>query len=151
MENQNYAGFWIRFVAVLIDVIIIMCVLGIPLTLIYGQEYWMGDQLVHGFWDVILNYVAPAILTIWFWIRFLGTPGKMLLQLQVVDAKSGGRLSIGQAIIRYFSYILSALPLLLGYIWVGFDKRKQSFHDKLAGTVVVRKGDTKETHFDIDV
>ena len=51
-------------------------------------------------------------------------------------AATGGPLSVGQSIGRYFGYYVSTIPLLLGLIWVAFDSRKQGWHDKLAGTVV---------------
>lgn len=139
MEDQEYAGFWIRFAALLIDVVVISIVCFVPLSLIYGAEYWQGEQFIHGFWDLLLSYVLPFVATIWFWMRYFGTPGKMALRLRIVDARTGGRLSLGQSVGRYFAYILSALPLALGYLWVGMDKRKQGWHDKLAGTVVIRQ------------
>ncbi|MDX5408012.1 MAG: RDD family protein [Chromatiaceae bacterium] len=139
MENQEYAGFWVRFGAVLIDLIVIAIVFWVPLTLIYGEEYWLGDQFYHGFWDLIFSYILPFVTTIYFWLRFFGTPGKMALGLKIVDANTGSKLSVGQAIGRYFAYIVAAIPFLLGYIWVGIDKRKQGLHDKLAGTVVIRQ------------
>lgn len=138
MENHEYAGFWIRFGAVLIDLVVIGVVFLVPLTFIYGPEYWTGENIPHGFWDILLNYIFPFIATMWFWLRFLGTPGKMVLKLKIVDAKTGNKMSLGQSVIRYFAYILAALPLSLGYIWIGIDKRKQGWHDKLAGTVVIR-------------
>ncbi len=138
MENKEYAGFWIRFGALLIDLVIMAIVLYVPLSLIYGEEYWLGDKLIYGFWDVMLGYVVPFVATIWFWLRYLGTPGKMVMKLQIVDASTGGKMRTGQAIGRYFAYILSAVPLCLGFIWVGIDQRKQGWHDKLAGTVVIR-------------
>lgn len=138
MEDYEYAGFWIRFAAALIDTIVVIIVFLVPLTFIYGTEYWSGDKFYHGFWDIFLSYVAPFLATIWFWIKFFGTPGKMVLGLKLVDAKTGNRLSIGQSVGRYFAYILAAIPLLLGYIWIGIDKKKQGWHDKLAGTVVIR-------------
>ncbi len=69
----------------------------------------------------------------------------MAIRAKVVDAKTGGVPSVGQCIGRYFAYILSAIPLCLGYIWVAFDPKKQAWHDKLAETVVVRpkKKDTE--------
>ncbi len=139
MEDQKYAGFWIRFGATLIDLIIMTIVLYVPLTLIYGEEYWLGNQFIHGFWDVFLSYVVPAVATIWFWLRFFGTPGKMVTKLKIVDAKTGNKMSLGQAIGRYFAYIPAILPLCLGLVWVGIDKKKQGWHDKLAGTVVVKQ------------
>ena len=148
MKDQEYAGFWIRFGATLIDVIIILIVTGIPLTFIYGEQYWGGEQLISGVWDVLLSYVLPFVATIWFWLRFFGTPGKMATKLKIVDAKTGNRLSLLQAIGRYFAYIPAALPLGLGFIWVGIDKKKQGWHDKLAGTVVVRSNDVEAVVFD---
>lgn len=148
MEDYEYAGFWIRFAAALIDTIVVIIVFLVPLTFIYGTEYWTGDKLYHGFWDIFLSYVAPFLATIWFWIKFFGTPGKMALGLKLVDAKSGNRLSIGQSVGRYFAYILAAIPLLLGYIWIGIDKKKQGWHDKLAGTVIIRNARGEPVQFE---
>lgn len=139
MDNQEYAGFWIRFAAAMIDSIILMLVFAAPLTLIYGSGYWMSEELVLGFWDVLIRYIAPMFITVWFWTKYLGTPGKMALRLRVVDAHTDQAISTPKAIGRYFAYYVSILPLMLGFIWVGIDKRKQGFHDKLAGTVVVRQ------------
>ena len=75
---------------------------------------------------------------IWFWQAKQGTPGKLLLSLRVVDATTGGSLGLGQSLLRYVGYIVSAVPFCLGFIWVGFDSKKQGWHDKIAGTVVVR-------------
>ena len=148
MNEQEYAGFWVRLGATLIDTVIIMIVLMVPLSFIYGEQYWLGDQYIRGFWDLVLGYVVPVAATIWFWLRYLGTPGKMALKLKIVDAKTGDRLSLGQAIGRYFAYILSILPFGLGFIWIGIDSKKQGWHDKLAGTVVIRTHETMPVRFD---
>jgi len=148
MNEQEYAGFWIRLGATLIDTLIMMIVLMVPLTFIYGEQYWFGDEFINGFWDLILGYVVPVIATIWFWLRFLGTPGKMALKLKIVDAKTGNKLSLGQAIGRYFAYIVSMLPFFLGFIWIGIDPKKQGWHDKLAGTVVIRSHDSVPVRFE---
>lgn len=63
------------------------------------------------------------------------------MPLRVVDAETGKTLSVGQAVARYLCYIISMLPLCLGFIWVAFDRRKQGWHDKIAQTVVVRAKD----------
>jgi uncharacterized RDD family membrane protein YckC len=60
-----------------------------------------------------------------------------MLDCYVVDGKSFQALTIGQALLRYFGYLVSLLPLGLGFIWVAFDKRKRGFHDLIAGSVVV--------------
>ena len=138
MEDKEYAGFWIRFGAMLIDLVVMIIVLYIPLTMIDGEEYWIGEQFIYGFWDVILGYIVPIVVTIWFWLRYSGTPGKMATKLRIVDAATGNKMTTGQAIGRYFAYTIAILPLCLGLIWVGIDKKKQGWHDKLAGTVVIR-------------
>ena len=56
-----------------------------------------------------------------------------------MDAETGEAMSLGQSVVRYLGYFVAALPLCLGLIWVAFDPRKQGWHDKIAGTVVVRR------------
>jgi uncharacterized RDD family membrane protein YckC len=65
------------------------------------------------------------------------TLGKRALGIRVIDYGSGGSIGTGRAIVRYFARILSALPCLLGYFWMLWDKEKQTWHDKLANDVVV--------------
>ncbi|MBE9538972.1 MAG: RDD family protein [Proteobacteria bacterium] len=148
MENQEYAGFWIRVAASLIDSVVLLLVFAMPLTVIYGTDYWTSDETVKGTWDILITYVAPIFITVWFWTKYLGTPGKMALRLRVVDANTGKAISTPKAIGRYFAYYVSAIPLLLGFIWVGIDKKKQGFHDKLAGTVVIRDLAKEKVSFD---
>lgn len=137
-QEPVYAGFWIRTCAALIDSILMLLILVPLLTLVYGREYWLGSGGYSGAVDFILNYILPAIAVITFWIYKSATPGKMILKLRIVDAKTGGRPSNGQFVGRYAAYYVSILPLMLGIIWVGLDKRKQGWHDKLAGTLVIR-------------
>lgn len=77
------------------------------------------------------------LVTVALWMKFLGTPGKLLLGCQVVDADNFAPVTIKQAVIRYLGYLVSMLPLLLGFFWIAWDPRKQGFHDKLAKTVVL--------------
>ena len=139
MSEQEYAGFWIRVGASLIDTILLMIVIFPVVTAIYGKGYWSSESLSQGFWDVLFSYILPAVVVIVFWIYKSATPGKMATRLTIVDAETRGKPSTGQFIGRYLAYYLSAIPLCLGFIWVAFDKRKQGWHDKLAGTVVIRK------------
>lgn len=85
----------------------------------------------------MLHMSASFALTVFLWLKFLGTPGKLLLECQVVDADSFKPLSLKQAVVRYVAYLVSFLPLLLGFLWVARDARKQGFHDKIANTVVL--------------
>ena len=80
------------------------------------------------------------VLTIALWVRYQGTPGKLLLGCQVVDASTGEPIGYRQAVIRYLGYFVSAMTLFVGFLWIGWDKRKQGFHDKMANTVVVYNG-----------
>lgn len=134
----EYVGFWLRVGAAIIDTILMLVIIAPVLTWIYGPGYWMSERLVHGSADVLFNWVLPAVAVILFWNYRQATPGKMVIGARIVDAKTGGKPSLGRLIVRYFGYIVSTVPLLLGIIWVGIDSRKQGWHDMLAGTVVVR-------------
>ncbi len=127
-------------VASVIDMLILLIVV-VPLLLaIYGRAYLQQMGLA-GFWDFVIQVVLPAVATVLFW-RYRGaTPGKMAVSARIVDATTGGPPSTARLIGRYFGYIVSTLPLFLGFIWIAIDRRKQGFHDKLANTVVVYDDD----------
>lgn len=67
----------------------------------------------------------------------------MAVAAQVVDAQTGATVTVGQAMLRYLGYFIAMLPLGLGIFWIGFDRRKQGWHDKIAGTVVVKRTNTR--------
>lgn len=136
----EYAGFWIRFVACLVDNLIIMIIIAPYWFYNYQQMMAMpADQIpFYSAGDAILNLVMAAAV-VWFWVKKGATPGKMLFGLQVRDAKTGQFISVPRALLRYFSYLISSVILCLGLIWVGFDKKKQGWHDKIAKTVVVKR------------
>lgn len=134
----EYAGFWVRVGASIIDTLLIMIITIPILVSIYGWKHFGSGLLITGPADFLISWVFPAVAVIWFWTQRQATPGKAALSLRVLDADSGGNLSIGQSIGRYLAYFVSGIPLGLGLIWVGIDKRKQGWHDKLAHTVVVR-------------
>ena len=138
MEEVEYAGFWIRVAAALIDTLLLMIVTVPLLTWIYGPDYFLDASSTFYAFDFFLNYIFPALAIIVFWIYKSATPGKMVLKMKIVDARTGGKPTTGQLIGRYFGYYVSTIPFCLGLIWVGIDKRKQGWHDKLAGTVVIR-------------
>ena len=111
----------------------------IPLILIVAGPAYFGDtRFVKGGFGFLAEWILPAVAILSFWIARGATPGKMAVSACIVDASTGQPASTGQLIGRYLAYYLSALPLLLGFIWIAFDRRKQGWHDKLAGTVVVR-------------
>lgn len=137
-EELEYVGFWARIGASIIDSIIVVAVTYPLLFAVYGKEYFATQHIIMGSADVVLNYVLPAIAVIVFWVYKSATPGKMVIGARIVDAKTGAQPSTGQLIGRYAAYYVSLIPLGLGFFWVGWDARKQGWHDKLAGTVVVR-------------
>lgn len=139
-QNIEYAGFWLRFGAAIIDTILIL-VISFPLLIaIYGWEYFGTENTgwIAGPADFLISWVLPAVATILFWMYRQATPGKMLLSVRIQDANTGAKLSLGQSVGRYLGYFVSTIPLGLGLIWVAFDKKKQGWHDKLAHTVVVK-------------
>jgi uncharacterized RDD family membrane protein YckC len=148
-EELEYGGFWIRVGAALIDSLLIALIIFPILSAVYGTAYWSGEALVQGPIDFLLTWVAPAVATVLFWMYRQATPGKMALGLRVVDAATGRPASTRQLVGRYLGYYVSMIPLMLGLFWVAFDPRKQGWHDKLAGTVVVRRkgGNTESVRF----
>jgi len=140
-REPQYVGFWKRLLAFFIDSLVILAVI-IPLLLaVYGSQYFARTEPGFvGVWDVLIQIVLPMIAVIVFW-RYRGaTPGKMLLSAKIVDAKTLGPPSTGQLIGRYFAYIVSSI-FMLGFLWIAFDKRKQGWHDRLAGTAVIHDED----------
>ena len=142
LDNTEYAGFWIRVVASIIDTIWQMIIIG-------GLGYAIfGDAFIEAFVAenpfavdlplILYQNLLPALIVISFWIFFGATPAKMLLGLKIVRASDGGKMGLGRSIVRFLGYIPAMLTLGLGFIWVAFDKRKQGLHDKIAGTVVVK-------------
>jgi len=139
MDNDlKYVGFWKRTVAVLVDTFLIILVTLPILIWVYGIEYLNNEHMEKGSFDFIINYVFPTIAVILLWKYYQATPGKMIFKATIVDAKTGGKPTLKQWIIRYLGYFVSLLPFGLGYFWVAFDKKKQSFHDKLANTLVIQ-------------
>lgn len=151
MGFYKYAGFWRRFIAYMIDGFIITVVIFI-LAIIASIAFFTGimSNGKNAFFE--MNDPGWALsLTLWFWLfstliniayftYFHGatgrTPGKSLLGVQVVSAE-GSPISFGTAFLRSVGYIVSSFFFCLGFIWIGFDKRKQGWHDKIAGTVVI--------------
>ena len=142
MQSQDleYVGFWPRVGASILDTIILVIITSPILIAIYGWAYYTDEStpLIAGPADFLVSWVFPAVAVIMFWLYRQATPGKMAVSARVVDARTGKSLSVGQAIGRYLAYFVSALPQCLGIIWVAFDPKKQGWHDKLAGTVVIR-------------
>ncbi|RCX15460.1 putative RDD family membrane protein YckC [Anaerobacterium chartisolvens] len=121
-----YSGFWRRFVASLIDALVV----GVAGSILRAAA---GDT------------AGGLLTTLAGWLYFSvmessekqATLGKMALGIRVVDV-DGNRVSFARATGRYFSKIISAMILLIGYIMAAFTAKKQALHDMIAGTLVVK-------------
>ena len=151
---RHFGGFWMRFLAVIIDAIIIGIVsfiVRLPLTLMgigvvgsgFGRNPDPSQVLaaMPALMSLIgLSFLINMALTLAYDVYFLttkgATPGKMALGLKVTRA-DGGPISVGLAVGRYFAKILSVCTLWIGFIIAGFDREKRSLHDHICGTRVV--------------
>jgi uncharacterized RDD family membrane protein YckC len=128
------AGFWIRFGAYLLDGII----LGIPfvILIVIAAAADSGALLA-------IVYLLYLIASIAYPVYFEGgptgaTPGKRICKIRVYDFRGGAaQIGYGRAFIRWLMKIVSGIPLYLGYLWMLWDREKQTWQDKVAGTVVV--------------
>jgi len=158
----RYAGFWLRFVATVIDSILVSAIIGPLLLAAYGRGYFqpfidfqagreqdllgslmdlaaaLDKPMYSGPTHFVISYVLPAVAIVLFWMARQATPGKMLLGMKIADAQTLGPPTRKQDIGRYLAYYVSMLCLFVGFLWVAVDSRKQGWHDKLAGTVVIR-------------
>lgn len=151
-EPPRYAGFWIRFLAFLIDSVVFMLgviwplawlmgVQQIPLDLSMPPEQMLASlqQLLRG---MLLQHAVLLVLYVFFWVRFVATPAKLILGLQVVQEGTLAPLSPWASVVRYLGYFISSFACGLGFIWVGIDKKKRGFHDMMAHSVVIYKPET---------
>jgi uncharacterized RDD family membrane protein YckC len=145
--NNRYGGFWRRGFAFLIDQVILY---GIYLAFfLIGLMSYACGQLAHGgplpsamgTWFMTFYWGAIVIVTALYFTCFVAvggqTPGKMVLGLKVVPAEDG-LMTFGTAFLRWVGYMVSSFFFYLGFGWIALDSRKQGWHDKIAGTVVVR-------------
>jgi len=148
-----YAGFWLRFVAWIIDRIVLQfasTILLLPFGASLGFRQFLRnhppsspEELLPLFTSMGRILLLTIVLT-WLYYALLessvwqATLGKKALGLEVTDL-AGTRIHFGRATGRYFARWLSAMTIGIGYIMAGFTERKQALHDILAGTLVIRK------------
>ena len=147
VATTRYGGFWIRFVAFIIDAIAVGIVT-VPFSAmiavaigVAGGAVSMPTMGVHmvrfivgSVFSALVNWIYGAGLES---SSYQATLGKMALGLKVTDLQ-GLRISFARATGRHFAKILSGMILLIGYVMAGFTERKQALHDMIAGTLVVR-------------
>jgi uncharacterized RDD family membrane protein YckC len=148
--DSHYGGFWRRFVAISIDLFILgtigftMLILGsVAFGLGVSPEDMAADpetlmELGAKVWAIYqaLGFLLNMAYFTWFHGTTGQTPGKRLMGLRVVR-DTGEAISFGTAFLRWVGYLISFLPLCMGFLWAGADRRKQAWHDKIAGTVVI--------------
>jgi uncharacterized RDD family membrane protein YckC len=123
---QPRASFGIRFVAVLIDAVL-LGVVGSILRAILGDAAAGLVNLVLGLGYVVYLEGSPAGQTV----------GKKIMNIRVVDYRTGGSIDYGRALVRYIGKLVSGIVCFLGYLWMLWDADKQTWHDKIATTTVV--------------
>ena len=120
----EYMGFWVRLAAWVIDAVI--------------------TGVIGGIIDALVGVAfLGSIVSVLYFVLFTGlrgqTPGKMALGIMVVN-QQGNVPGIGRAALReIIGKLVSTIPILLGFLWVGWDRRKRGWHDHISGTYVVRK------------
>lgn len=157
VPRVEYAGFWVRFLAFLIDGAVMgigFVLILIPLIFLTGLGGIIGE--IHPNEDMNdvgifmlfgLLFLAATVSLLWTWLyhalmessEWQATVGKRLLGLVVTDM-AGQRVSFGRATGRHFAKIVTNMvPAFIGYIMAGFTERKQALHDMLAGCLVLRR------------
>jgi uncharacterized RDD family membrane protein YckC len=147
---MNFAGFWIRVLAYIIDIIPLLLI-GVVLALVSGEPIVDTDPAapIYGVSDFIGLIIGIVYFVGFESSAYQATPGKMALGLVVADL-DGRRISPARALGRYLAKILSGMILMIGFIMVAFTERKQGLHDIIASTLVV-KGKPGEVGYDPDV
>jgi uncharacterized RDD family membrane protein YckC len=157
-SNVTYAGFWLRFVAYIVDGFIVgfaVMALCIPFFFLMGgvaileslprdgREHLQPAHLA-AFLTMIFAFIGVGIILQWLYYAYLesgekqATLGKQMLGLYVTDL-SGNRISFARGSGRYFAKLITRLiPLGIGYIMAGFTERRQALHDMIASCLVLR-------------
>jgi uncharacterized RDD family membrane protein YckC len=118
------AGFWRRFGGSLIDGLVV----GVADTIL---------RIVLGATGALLGLVIAAGYFTYFHGTTGQTPGNAVLGMRVVDIETGGVIGYQRAFIRWLVSIVSGLVILLGYLWMLWDGRKQTWHDKAASSLPI--------------
>ena len=141
-----YAGFWVRFCAVVIDTVVIglagviLAIITVIAIVLVSPDTFL-DTLLNPVFDILAQLVGNIGGAAYFVFMHSSskqaTLGKMALGLKVTDL-DGERIGVGKSFLRLIGTVVSAVLLMIGYLMVAFTERKQGLHDKIAGTLVVR-------------
>jgi uncharacterized RDD family membrane protein YckC len=140
-RGLQYAGFWIRLLGFALDAIPVSVVFG----LVAGSQgaglvcnTASGGSCTFNWTGYLLRLGVLGAYFILSWPILGASPAQRLLRIRVVNARNGERIQIGRATLRCIGLVVAALPLGAGLLWAAFDSRKQGWHDRIAGTMVVR-------------
>lgn len=157
MTEDRYGGFWRRAMAFSIDMVILnfislflffIGILALHKGFVSRPPRISFAEMTESF--LIPYYVITLLANMLYFTYFHGiagqTPGKMIFGLKVVQTRGekGEKMTPGIAFLRWVGYLVSWLFLYLGFIWIAFDGKKQGWHDKIAGTVVIQVRRDKE-------
>ncbi len=147
---MEYASFWTRFAAWLIDVLIVSILQsGIAPIVAFGfiqPWYWWVNSFsnepdVVGLWflgtGVLLLILITMAYFVGFWVWRGQTPGKMAMRIKVVIT-DGSEVNAEKALLRFLGYFICHVLCFIPHIWVAVDSRRQGIHDKFAGTYVIQ-------------
>jgi uncharacterized RDD family membrane protein YckC len=123
-----YGGFWERFLALFIDCIMLGVINKVIQAIIGEVEGSVASIVINCLYFALMESGEKQ-----------ATLGKMALGLRVTDT-GGGRITFMQGVGRYFGRILSTLIIFIGYFMMLWDDRKQTLHDKMADTLVIKVG-----------
>ncbi|MEK6782783.1 MAG: RDD family protein [Bacteroidota bacterium] len=157
--KTNYAGFWERFFAIIIDGILISILrafLVVPILAVLGIRFAYGfenfnpdnmDELIPFIATIVAAAAMLMLITTIIWVLYgalmesskhQATVGKLALGIIVTDL-NGGKLDFSKALVRNLGKILSYFIFCIGYIMAAFTEKKQGLHDIIAGTLVLKK------------
>lgn len=157
--NTNYAGFWLRFVALIIDGLLLGAIQFIAIMPVLGlmgiglatdiQNLESADEstiapmigqmmAMAGVTQVVFLTIQTLYYTFMESSKYQASVGKIVLGLKVTDM-NGGKLDFTKALVRNLCKIISSMILLIGYLMAAFTEKKQALHDMIASTLVVKK------------
>ncbi|HJT63991.1 MAG TPA: RDD family protein [Candidatus Limnocylindria bacterium] len=138
----RYGGFWVRFIAIFLDGIVIGVITSALAVFALGGEMMVTTTEAGVLTFNTTTNAFGALVGLLYFVGFWGwrgqTPGMIPFNMRVVMADDGSKPDWVRMLLRYVGLLISIAVFFLGVIWAGFDRRKQGWHDKIAGTVVVR-------------
>ena len=142
----EYAGFWVRFIAVLLDLILIGILTILFVSIFFGFDWLITDEILTK--ANTLNFLLVAVVSILLWVNWKGrTPGKRMMGIRIVSYPDYQGFGYKKAIIRKIvGYTLSLMIIGLGYIMIGIRRDKRGLHDLIAGTCVIYDKSTSLKH-----